>query len=210
MNFRDLLEPRMTKILLLGTALAFMQQWCGINVIQYYATDIFRDAGYNVTAALQNIVIIGTVNVFATVLAMYSVDHVGRRTLMWLGFAGLTLMHALIGASYFATSPANQCSCSPWRPLPSTPIRWRRSPGSCSPKSSPIESAASAMSVSVFSLWTGCFTLTFSFPHLKDWLGPGWVFWIYGLICLVGTVFVLLRLPETKGKTLEQIEHELV
>ena len=131
-----------------------MQQWCGINVIQYYATDIFRDAGYNVTAALQNIVIIGTVNVFATVLAMYSVDRVGRRTLMWLGFAGLTLMHALIGASYFA-----HLTGKPMLLLTLAAIavyaykRRRRSPGDVLSEIFPNRICGAAMSVLVFSLW---------------------------------------------------------
>jgi MFS family permease len=208
-NFRDLLEPRMRKILLLGALLAFLQQWCGINVIQYYATDIFRDAGYNVAAALQNIVILGAVNVIATVAAMYSVDRIGRRTLMWLGFASLTLMHALIGTSYLAHVTGQPIlvltlAALAFYAYTLAPVTWV-----VLSEIFPNRIRGAAMSVSVFSLWTGCFTLTFSFPHLKDWLGPAWVFWIYGLICLVGAVFVLLRLPETKGRTLEQIEHEL-
>jgi MFS family permease len=67
-----------------------------------------------------------------------------------------------------------------------------------------------AMSVAVTSLWIACFTLTYTFPLLKDNFGPAKTFWIYAAICCVGFVFVLLKLPETKGKTLEQIEKELV
>jgi hypothetical protein len=66
------------------------------------------------------------------------------------------------------------------------------------------------MSIAVFALWTGCFTLTYSFPLLNEWLGPARTFWLYAVICLCGYIFVLLTLPETKGKTLEQIERELV
>ena len=113
--------------------MAFTQQWCGINVIQYYATDIFRDAGYTVAAALQNIVIIGTVNVFATVLAMYSVNRIGRRTLMWLGFAGLTLMHALIGISYFADVTGKPILVLTLAAIAFYAYTLRQSLGSCSP-----------------------------------------------------------------------------
>ena len=67
-----------------------------------------------------------------------------------------------------------------------------------------------AMSVAVTSLWIACFILTYTFPMLNKGLGPAGTFWLYGTICVAGLVFILLRLPETKGKTLEQIEMEMV
>ena len=67
-----------------------------------------------------------------------------------------------------------------------------------------------AMSVAVFSLWVGCFTLSYSFPTLNSNLGSAWTFWLYGLICAAGFVFILNVLPETKGKSLEDIERALV
>jgi len=66
------------------------------------------------------------------------------------------------------------------------------------------------MSVGVFALWTGCFTLTYSFPALNRNLGPAYTFWIYAAICVAGFWFVQKYVPETKGKTLEEIEKELV
>jgi MFS transporter, SP family, arabinose:H+ symporter len=67
-----------------------------------------------------------------------------------------------------------------------------------------------AMSVSVFALWVACFALSLSFPIFRDRMGPAYTFWIYSVICLVGLVYMSIRLPETKGKSLEKIEHELV
>jgi len=67
-----------------------------------------------------------------------------------------------------------------------------------------------AMSIAVFALWTGCFTLTYSFPLLNKWLGAAATFWIYAGICVGGWFFTWAKLPETKGKTLEAIERELV
>lgn len=101
-HFRDLLQPRMFAILGIGVALAVLQQWCGINVIFYYAASLFSMAGFNVADALLNIVIIGAVNLVFTVLAVWSVDRVGRRALMLLGFAGLTVTHLAIDASFYA------------------------------------------------------------------------------------------------------------
>ena len=63
-----------------------------------------------------------------------------------------------------------------------------------------------AVSIAVASLWTACFVLTFTFPMLQSWLGAAGTFWLYGVICLAGFLFVLLLVPETKGKTLEEIE----
>ena len=99
-NFGDLLQPKMFGIVLVGLFLAMLQQWCGINVIFYYAADIFRDAGYTVDDALLSIVIIGGVNLVFTVIAVNCVDRLGRRILMLLGFSGLAIMHLLMAACF--------------------------------------------------------------------------------------------------------------
>ena len=67
-----------------------------------------------------------------------------------------------------------------------------------------------AMSLCTFALWAACFILTYTFPVLNSGLGAAGTFWLYGIICLAGGIFVWHRLPETKGKSLEEIEHELI
>ena len=67
-----------------------------------------------------------------------------------------------------------------------------------------------AMAICTFALWTGCFTLTYSFPILNTWIDTSGTFWIYGLICAFGYLFIIKKLPETKGKSLEEIENELI
>ena len=209
-HFRDLWEPRMLAILVIGVTLAVLQQWCGINVIFYYAASLFRAAGYNVADALLNIVIIGAVNLAFTVLAVWSVDRVGRRVLMLLGFAGLAVIHVLIGACFHSgqgglfmlvlTLAAIGCYA-----LTLAPVTWV-----VLSEIFPNRIRGAAMSVSVFSLWTACFILTFSFPFLRERFGTAYSFWAYAAICVVGFFYTWRRLPETKGKTLEQIERELV
>jgi MFS family permease len=209
-NFRDLLEPRMFKILLIGVTFAVLQQWCGINVIFYYATDIFKAAGASVDDALWNIVRIGAVNVLFTVVAIYFVDRVGRRILMLIGFAGLTIILSLIGGSFFW---AYSGMVVLWLALATIgcfamslgPVVWV-----ILSEMFPNRIRGAAMSVSVFSLWTACFLLTFTFPILNENLGTAGTFWIYAAICLFGLVFTFFKLPETKGKTLEEIERQLV
>lgn len=211
-RFRELLEPRMFAPLAIGVTLAVLQQWCGINVIFYYAASLFREAGYNVTDALLNIVIIGAVNLLFTVLAVWSVDRVGRRVLLLIGFAGLPLIYALIGATFYfsagkggiyllvLTLAAIGCYA-----LTLAPVTWV-----VLSEIFPNRIRGAAMSVAVVSLWTACFILTFTFPLLRDTLGTAYTFWLYAAICVAGWFYTYFRLPETKGKTLEQIERELV
>ncbi len=209
-HFRDLVQPRMFAILVIGVTLAVLQQWCGINVIFYYAAPLFRAAGYNVADALLNIVVIGTVNLVFTVLAVWSVDRVGRRPLMLIGFAGLTVTHVLIGGSFYAgqggvyllvlTLAAIGCYG-----LTLAPVTWV-----VLSEIFPNRIRGAAMSVAVFSLWAACFILTFTFPLLRESLGTAYTFWVYAAICLAGFFYTWHRLPETKGKTLEQIERDLV
>jgi len=209
-NFKELLAPRMKRILLFGITLAMLQQWCGINVIFYYAKDVFAAAGYQVSGILLNIVIVGLANLTFTFLAIQTVDRWGRRILMLAGCAGLAAMYLLIGGSYFLQAQgallvflvvaAISCyACT------LAPVTWV-----VLSEIFPNRIRGAAMSITVFALWTGCFLLTYTFPLLNENLGPAITFWVYAVICLLGFFFILAKLPETKGKTLEEIERELV
>ena len=103
-NFRDLFDPKLRGVLSLGVALAVLQQWCGINVIFNYAEEVFANAGYNVSDILFNIVITGAVNLVFTFVAIGTVDKQGRRTLMLIGSAGLSIIYTILGALYFVHS----------------------------------------------------------------------------------------------------------
>ena len=209
-NFRELLDPRMAKVLILGITLAVLQQWCGINVIFNYAEEIFHGAGYDISDTLKNIAWTGSVNLVFTFVALAVVDKAGRRPLMLFGFASLTAIYVVMGGCYAAhvkglpmlllVLAAIACYAMTLAPAVWVIIS----------EIFPNRIRGAAMSVAVTSLWIGCFTLTFTFPLLKDNLGPARTFWIYAAICAAGFVFVLFKLPETKGKTLEQLEKDLV
>jgi SP family sugar porter-like MFS transporter len=209
-DFRELLEPKMTKILLLGVVLAVFQQWCGINSIFNYAEEIFAAADYGVSDTLLNIFATGAVCLVFTFVAIFTVDRLGRRALMLAGAGGLAAIYLLLGASYrggltgtpvlalvLAAMACYACTLAP--------ITWV-----ILSEIFPNRIRGGAMSVSVSALWVGCFTLTYAFPHLQQGLGIGGTFWLYSAICAAGFAFILLRLPETKGKTLEDIERQLV
>jgi sugar porter (SP) family MFS transporter len=208
-RFRDLLEPRIIRILLIGCALAVLQQWSGINVLFNYAENIFKNAGFGVNTILLFIVITGVVNMTFTFVALASVDRWGRRSLMLFGCAGIAVSHLLIGLAYllklkglavlvFSLAAIGCYSMS------LAPVTWV-----LISEIFPNRIRGAAISVAVSALWIACFILTYTFPILERNIGAGNTFWIYSAICAVGFVFIRLGVPETKGKSLEQIEREL-
>jgi sugar porter (SP) family MFS transporter len=209
-HFRSLLGPGMAKVLLIGVVLAVYQQWCGINVIFYYAQEIFTAAGYGVSDVLFNIVVTGAVNLVFTLVAIRLVDRLGRKPLMMAGAAGLAVAFGLIGASYALHSRGVHILvlvlvAMALYALSLAPVTWV-----LLSEIFPNRIRGAAMSVSTFSLWSACFVLTYTFPLLNKGLGPAGTFWIYAGISVFGFLFIRSRVRETKGKTLEQIERELV
>lgn len=205
-SLKSLLAPRLRKALLLGIVLAVLQQWCGINVIFNYAQEVFSAAGYNVSNLLMNIVITGAVNLVFTFVAIGLVDKAGRRTLMLTGSAGLGVIYILLGAGYRTHSTgipmlllvvaAIACYA-----MSLAPVTWV-----VIAEIFPNRIRGAAMSVAVASLWIACFVLTYTFPLLNHALGAAETFWIYAGVCIAGFLYIKSYLPETKGKTLEEIE----
>lgn len=209
-GFTELFKPGMRKILLLGVILAVFQQWCGINVIFNYAEEIFSAAGYGVSAILFNIVITGTVNLLFTFIAIFTVDRWGRRPLMLLGSAGLAVVYSVLGAGYFSQSTGVHMlglvvSAIGIYAMSLAPITWV-----VISEIFPNRIRGAAMSIAVSALWIACFALTYTFPFLNRGLGNAGTFWIYAGICVLGFLFIRARLPETKGKSLEDIERALL
>ncbi len=209
-RFRDLLEPGLIRVLVVGVVLAVYQQWCGINVIFNYAQEIFTAAGYGVSDVLFNIVVTGTVNLVFTLVALRLVDRLGRRPLMLAGSAGLAVVFGLIGAGYAAGSRGPHILllvlvALALYALSLAPVTWV-----LLSEIFPNRIRGAAMSVSTFSLWAACFVLTYTFPHLNKGLGPAGTFWIYAAISVLGFLFIRSRVRETKGKTLERIEREFL
>jgi SP family xylose:H+ symportor-like MFS transporter len=207
-RWTEILAPGMIKVLAIGIVLAVLQQWSGINVIFNYAEEIYRGAGYEVSDILFNIVITGTINLVFTVVAFAFVDRLGRRALMLAGCAGIAACHALLGFSYYfglKGVPVLACTLGAigCYAMSLAPVTWV-----LISEIFPNRIRGAAVSVSVSALWIACFALTFTFPMLNRSLGAAGTFWLYAAICFTGFVFVLLRVSETKGKTLEQIEKE--
>jgi len=205
-NLRMLLDHRMLRVLILGVGLAVLQQWCGINVIFNYAEEVFSAAGYTVSDILFNIVVTGVVNLVFTFVAIGFVDRYGRRGLMLTGAAGLAIIYTFLGGLYYVHSrgvlmlvlvvAAIGCYA-----MSLAPVTWV-----LISEIFPNRIRGAAMSVAVTALWIASFILTYTFPLFNHALGAAKTFWIYAAICGAGFVFIKARVPETKGKTLEQIE----
>ncbi len=206
---RQLFSSGTARVLLLGVVLAVLQQWCGINVIFNYAQEIFSAAGYQVSDILFNIVITGAVNVVFTLIALACIDRYGRRVLLLTGVSGLAVIYTVLGALYrlhmqgkpmlLLVLAAIACYA-----MSLAPVTWV-----VIAEIFPNRIRSAAMSINVTALWTACFVLTYTFPLLNSALGAAGTFWTYAAICWAGLLFLFLRLPETKGKTLEQIETTL-
>ena len=203
-------SPRMMRILALGMILAVLQQWCGINVIFNYAQEVFAAAGYQVSDILFNIVVTGAVNVIFTFVAFFTIDRFGRRFLLLTGLCGLVLIYTVLGLLYRVHLQGKPMlvlvlaaiACYAMSLAPATWV--------VIAEIFPNRIRSTAIAISVTALWTACFLLTYTFPLLNAALGAAGTFWTYAAVCLAGAVYLSMWLPETKGRTLEELESDLV
>ena len=206
----ELFQSKYSKILLLGLVIAVFQQWCGTNVIFNYAQEIFVGAGFDVDGMFINIVITGIANVLFTFVALYTIEKWGRRTLMLLGAGGLGLIYLILGTCYFMgvtgfMMVALVVAAISVYAMTLGPVTW-----TLLAEIFPHRIRGIAMATCTFALWVGCCTLTFTFPSMNAALGSSGTFWIYSAICLCAFIFLFRNCPETKGKSLEQLEKELI
>ena len=209
-GLRTLFSKPYHKVLLIGVVIAVFQQWCGTNVIFNYAQEIFANAGYDLGEMLFNIVLTGITNVVFTFVAIYAVDRLGRKMLVLIGAGGLAVIYGILGLCYrmqvtgffMVVLVVAAIACYA---MTLGPVAWV-----LIAEIFPNRVRGVAVATCTFALWVASFTLTYTFPLLNASLGSYGTFWIYSLICVAGFIFFLLRLPETKGKTLEELEKELV
>ena len=203
-GLRELFKSKYSRVLLLGLVIAVFQQWCGTNVIFNYAQEIFVGAGFDVDGMFINIVITGIANVIFTIVALYTIEKWGRRTLMLMGAGGLGLIYLILGTCYFfevkgVLMVALVVAAISVYAMTLAPVTW-----TLLAEIFPNRIRGIAMATCTFALWFGCCTLTFSFPSMNVALGSS------GSFCICAFIFLWRRCPETKGKSLEDLEQELV
>ncbi len=209
----QLLAPGMRMALLIGITLAVLQQVTGINVFLYYAPKIFKAiAGAQSDVAMLQTVIVGAVNMGFTVIAIWSVDKLGRKPLMILGYLGMAISLAALGAAAFFNRTEGwvlafilaYIACFA---LSVGPVTWV-----ILSEIFPTKIRGRAMALATICLWAANFVVSQTFPMLDDnpWLVEryhhAFPFWLYGVLSVVAVGFVVLFVPETKGRTLEEIE----
>lgn len=201
-----LLRPEFRAPLVIGVVLAVLQQVTGINVVLYYAPEIFKSAGMETSTALNNTVIVGLVNLVFTVLAIWVVDRVGRRPLLLATSIGMGVSLVLLGGAFVLGKPGGL-----WVLLfvlgyvasfavAMGPVVWV-----VMSEIFPTRIRGLAMSMATVCLWGSCFAVSQFFPIMLKLLA-GYVFFVYAAMCVVAVGFVVLCVPETKGKSLEEIE----
>ena len=205
-DYRKLLEKKNRLVLVIGIVLAAFQQWCGINIVFNYAEEVFTSAGFGISDSLFNIILTGIVNLVFTLIAIRTVDGWGRRKLMLFGSAGLAITYLFLGAGYFLGLKGTFVLgviiiAIAVYAMSLAPITWV-----VLSEIFPNRIRGAAMAVATTSLWIASTLLVILFPVIKEWINISGTFWLYAGICVLGYLFIRSRLPETKGKSLEEIE----
>ncbi len=208
----ELLRPSLRVALIVGVVLAILQQVTGINTILYFGATLLKEqAGYTgeVEALWANLPI-GVVNFIFTVVAIWAVGQFGRKRLLVAGYAGMGISLLLLGMAFRAQQAGGAgnrvivmlilCYVAFFAVSPG-PLTWV-----LMSEIFPTRIRGRAMSVATVCLWAACFAVSLTFLPLVKYLGPARTFWGYAVMCLVAVVFVTLVPPETKGKSLEEIE----
>jgi MFS transporter, SP family, arabinose:H+ symporter len=208
--YRELLTPKIKPLLFMGILLAVFQQITGINTIMYYAPKIFANIGQSNDSALLQTIAIGATNLIFTIAGMLLIDRIGRKILVLLGSAGMMLMLAGLSALYFLNLTSGllvlvlilgyigffAASLGPaiWVMVAEIFPNRLRSKG---------------MSLAIMALWLACAIVSISFPQMLEKLSGGTTFLIFAIICLGNLLYVFRFVPETKGKSLEELEKKI-
>lgn len=207
-----LLEPGLRRVLAIGIALAVLQQVTGINVFLYFGAEIFKQLGEHVDAALLQQVVVGAANLLFTVVAIWTVDRLGRRPLMLVGAGGMGVCLVAMGvaaqtgqvAGWMLVCILGYIACFA---LSVGPVTWV-----LLSEIFPTSIRGRALSVATLCLWSANFLVSQTFPMLDQHPGlvarfnHGFPFYLYAAFCVVLVAVVWFWVPETKGRSLEEIE----
>ncbi|MBN1816485.1 MAG: sugar porter family MFS transporter [Sedimentisphaerales bacterium] len=208
----QLFQPGMRIVLAIGVILAILQQVTGINAVLYYAPEIFKNIGADTESALLQTVVVGVVNILFTVFAVWTVDKLGRKPLMLFGAAGMAVTLTFLGLAFYRQQTGvwvllmvlGYIACFA---MALGPVTWV-----ILSEIFPTRIRGRAMAIATVVLWIACYAVSQTFPmldknpYLVTTFHHGFSFWVYAVFCVMEVLFVALWVPETRGKTLEQIE----
>lgn len=210
---RDLWRPPLRSLLLIGVSLAVFQQLVGVNTVIYYAPTILEHTGLKANQAITQALSVGVTNVVFTIIALLLLDRIGRRPLLLVGTAGLAIALELL-AVYFGVGPLR--GSAPWLALTALlfyvaffaiglgPVFWLMIS-----EIFPLQLRSKAMSIATVANWLSNFLVAATFLTLIEAISPTGTFVLYGLIAVVAVSFFWRRIPETRARSLEDIEADL-
>ncbi len=198
-------------VIFIGILLSVFQQFVGINVVLYYAGNIFRNMGSSTDSSLVQTIIVGIVNLVFTVLAIFTVDRFGRKPLMIIGGVGMAISMVGLGFSFYFGKVGLIALIFMLTYTAAFAMSWGPVTWVLLSEIFP-NSIRSAMSIAVAAQWIANLAVSWTFPMLNDNLAltakfnHGFAYWIYGVMGILSAIFIWKLVPETKGKTLEEIE----
>jgi sugar porter (SP) family MFS transporter len=213
-SYKELLAPYVRPALIIGIGLAIFQQITGINTVIYYAPTILQGAGFSEGGAIAATALgVGVVNVAFTVLSLFLLDRAGRRLLLLIGLVGMTVSLALLGLVFSLESTSGVAGLLATICLALYiasfaislgPVFWLMIS-----EIYPLNIRGSAMSIAALCNWGSNFLVALTFPVLLATLGGAGAFWLFAVLGIAAWLFVWFLVPETKGRTLEEIEADM-
>jgi len=206
-TWTGLFQPGTRFALLIGVSLGLLSQFTGINAIIYYGPRIFESAGFGVGGSLGGQVVIGVVNVLFTLIAIWKIDHLGRRPLLLAGCVGMMVSHIAIGLLFYTGHSDGilllvfVLSFIAFFAFSYGPVVW-----TLLSEIFPTSIRGRAMSVATLSIWVGTYLVGQLVPLLFESITTQGTFWLFAAMCIPAILIVWRLVPETKGRTLEDIE----
>jgi sugar porter (SP) family MFS transporter len=212
-SYRDLFRPSVRPALIVGVGIAFINQMVGVNAVIYYAPTILKDAGFSSSAAILATTGVGILNMLVTLCALLLIDRVGRRPLLLVGISGVLLALIVLGAAYLLPGGPSGAGVLLVAGLLVYIASFAASLGIAiwllNAEVYPLEVRGKGAAAGAFTHWVLDFVIASTVLTLIATITPTGMFWFYGLFAILGIIFVLRRVPETKGKTLEEVSDAL-
>lgn len=199
-------------IIVIGILLSVFQQFVGINVVLYYAPEIFKNMGTRTDTALLQTIVVGAVNLTFTVIAIFTVDKFGRKPLQIIGALGMAFFMFALGFTFYFQKMGVAALIFMLGYVAAFAVSWGPVTWVLLSEIFPNRIRGRAMAVAVAAQWISNYLVSWTFPMMDKSSSlirvfhHGFAYWIYGVMGILAAIFVWKMVPETKGKTLEEIE----